>query len=284
MSETPVMIDLMTTDDFWICRTCGVERSDRPELCPICADERQYVVESGQTWTTLAELAADGCHVRVDELEPGLHALRGDPGVGIGQESKVVVTPHGNLLWDPLGYLDDEAVEAVRSLGGVVAIAASHPHMFGVQVEWSRRLGGVPVLVAEADASWVGRPDDVVETWSGTREIVPGLTLHQVGGHFPGSGVVHWAGTEDGKGALLSGDTVFVNADRKSVTFMRSYPNHLPLSAAVVERIAARLEPLAFDRIYHNFHGRIAADGHDVLRRSADRYAAWVRGDHDDLT
>jgi hypothetical protein len=51
-----------------------------------------------------------------------------------------------------------------------------------------------------------------------------------------------------------------------------------------VERIAARLEPLAFDRIYHNFHGRIAADGHDVLRRSADRYAAWVRGDHDDLT
>ncbi|MGC5165552.1 hydrolase [Luteimicrobium sp. DT211] len=274
----------MTTDDFWICRTCGVERADRPELCPICADERQYVVESGQTWTTLAELAADGCRVRVDELEPGLHALRGDPGVGIEQESKVVVTPHGNLLWDPLGYLDDEAVAAVRGLGEVVAIASSHPHMFGVQVEWSRRLGGVPVLVAEADASWVGRPDDAIETWSGSREVVPGLTLHQVGGHFPGSGVVHWAGTADGKGALLSGDTVFVNADRKSVTFMRSYPNHLPLSAAVVERIASRLEPLGFDRIYHNFHGRIAADGHGVLRRSADRYAAWVRGDHDDLT
>jgi hypothetical protein len=274
----------MTAEDFWICRTCGVEHADRPDVCAICADERQWVPEAGQAWTTLAELAAEGSRVRVDELEPGLHALRGDPGVGIGQESKVVVTPHGNLLWDPLGYLDDQAVEAVRALGDVVAVAASHPHMFGVQVEWSRRLGGVPVLVAAADASWVGRPDDAIETWSGEHEVVPGVTLVQVGGHFPGSGVVHWTGTEDGKGALLSGDTVFVNPDRTSVSFMRSYPNRIPLSAAVVERIADRLDPLEFDRIYHNFHGRIASDGRGVLRRSADRHAGWARGDFDHLT
>ena len=274
----------MTSDDFWICRTCGVEHADRPDVCAVCADDRQWVPESGQAWTTLAELAADGCHVRVDELEPGLHALRGEPGVGIGQESKVVVTPHGNLLWDPLGYVDDDAVAAVRALGDVVAIAASHPHMFGVQVEWSRRLGGVPVLVSAADASWVGRPDDAIETWAGEREVVPGVTLVQVGGHFPGSGVVHWDGAADGNGVLLSGDTVFVNPDRTSVSFMRSYPNRIPLSAAVVERIAARLESLEFGRIYHNFHGRIAADGRGVLRRSADRHAAWVRGDFDHLT
>lgn len=269
---------------WWICRTCGVEHAERTEVCAICADERQWVPASGQAWTTLDELAAAGSRVVVDELEPGLHALRGDPGVGIGQETKLVVTPAGNLLWDPLGYLDDDAVARVRALGEVVAVAASHPHMFGAQVEWSRRLGGVPVLVSAADAGWVQRPDAVVETWSGSREVVPGVTLHQVGGHFPGSAVVHWSAGAEGRGVLLSGDTVFVNADRASVAFMRSYPNYLPLSGPVALRVAARLGELAFDRIYHNFHGRIEADAKAVLRRSARRHAAWARGDHDDLT
>lgn len=46
----------------------------------------------------------------------------------------------------------DDAVARVRELGGVAYVAASHPHMFGVQVEWSRAFGGVPVLVSAADA------------------------------------------------------------------------------------------------------------------------------------
>src|SRR3712207_7034738 len=46
-------------------------------------------------------------------------------------------TPSGNLLWDPIGFLDDDVVARVRELGGAAAIVASHPHMFGVQVERS---------------------------------------------------------------------------------------------------------------------------------------------------
>jgi len=188
------------------------------------------------------------------------------------------------LLWDPVGYLDDEAVRRVRALGEVVAVVASHPHMFGVQVEWSRALGGVPVLVAEADAGWVARPDPVVETWSGDREILPGVTLSQPGGHFPGSAVVHWAAGAERRGVLLSGDTIFANPDRTSVSFMRSYPNRIPLSATVVDRVATHVERFAFDRLYNNFEGVIPADARAVVRRSADRHAAWVRGDFDHLT
>ena len=83
---------------------------------------------------------------------------------------------------------------------------------------------------------------------------------------------------------LLSGDTVFANPDRRSVAFMRSYPNHLPLSAAVVERVARALEEFEFDRLYGNFAIRIDADARAVVRRSADRHIAWVRGDFDHLT
>jgi hypothetical protein len=109
--------------------------------------------------------------------------------------------------------------------------------------------GGVPVLVAEADRRWLGRNDPIIEYWSGRQTIAEGLTLHQTGGHFPGSAVVHWAAGAGGRGVLLSGDSVFPNPDRRSTAFMRSYPNHLPLSGAVALRIAAQLGELEFDRI-----------------------------------
>lgn len=270
---------------FWICRTCGVEHTDRPEVCALCADERQWVPAEGQLWTTLEELAAEGAAVEVSQLEPDLFALTVQPPIiGIGQQAKLVRTPAGNLLWDPVSYLDDAVVETVRSLGDVVAVVASHPHMFGVQVEWSRRLGDVPVLVSEADAGWLARTGPVVETWKEDREILPGVTLTQPGGHFPGSAVVHWAAGAEGRGVLLSGDTIFANPDRTSVSFMRSYPNRIPLSGAVTVRVAEHVARFGFDRLYNNLGGVIETDAREVVLRSAQRHAAWTRGDFDHLT
>jgi len=272
------------TVSFWICETCAVEHSERVEVCAICADERQWVPADGQHWTTLEELSAAGYKVTVKEVEPGLHGMTSEPGAGIGQQSMIVRTAEGNLLWDPIGYLDDDAVARVRELGDVAAIIASHPHMYGVQVEWSRRLGDVPVYVSEADRAWVARQDPVVRTWSGTLDLLPGVTLIQPGGHFPGSAVVHWAEGAEGKGVILAGDTVFANPDRTSVSFMRSYPNRIPLSGAVVDRVAKALDVFSYDRLYGNFGASIPTDARAVVRRSADRHAAWARGDYDHLT
>ncbi|MCO1655128.1 hydrolase [Pseudonocardia humida] len=269
---------------FPVCATCAVEHAERIDVCRICADERQWVPADGQVWTTLAELAASGREARVAELEPDLHGITTAPSVGIGQTALLVGTPAGNLLWDPIGYLDDGLVEQVRGFGEVVAIAASHPHMFGVQVEWSRALGGPPVLVAEADREWIARPDPVIRTWSGRTEIAPGLALVQIGGHFPGSAVAHWAAGAGGKGVLLAGDTIMACPDRTWVSFQRSYPNRIPLSAAVVDRVAKAVEGLEFDRLYSNFGNQVPTDAHAAVRRSADRYIGWVRGDFDHLT
>jgi hypothetical protein len=72
----------------WICRTCGVEHpgstSPPAHACRICADERQYVPEAGQVWTTLDELAIDGHRLVHEELEPGIHRLNREPEFGIG--------------------------------------------------------------------------------------------------------------------------------------------------------------------------------------------------------
>jgi hypothetical protein len=269
---------------MWVCETCGVEHAEAAGVCVICADERQWVPESGQKWATLEELAKAGRRVDITGLEPDLYGITVKPKVGIGQQTHLVCTPAGNLLWDPVGYLDEDAVDQVRELGEVVAIAASHPHMFGVQVEWSKALGGVPVLVSEADVDWVRRRDQAVKTWTGRYQVGRGLTLHQIGGHFPGSSVVHWAAGAGGKGVLLVSDTIHANPDRATVTFLRSYPNRIPLSPPVVQRITRAVTQLPFDRLYDNFGRTIEAGAAEAVSRSADRYCGWARGDFDRLT
>ncbi|MFI9507767.1 MBL fold metallo-hydrolase [Nocardia sp. NPDC052566] len=267
-----------------ICSTCAVEHEESATICRICADDRQWVPAEGQLWSTLDELAASGHRVEVREIEPDLFGLTVEPEFGIGQQSHLVRTPAGNLLWDVQGYVDEEAARRVLALGEVVAIAPSHPHHFGLQVEWSKALGGVPVLVAESDMEWIARPDPVIRPWSGRLDLLPGVTLRQVGGHFPGSGAVHWSAGAGGKGVLFSADTIHTNPDRKSVTFMRSYPNRIPLSAAVVDRIAKTIGEFEFDRLYDNFGHAIDTDADAIVRRSADRYIGWVSGEFDHLT
>jgi hypothetical protein len=96
--------------------------------------------------------------------------------------------------------------------------------------------------------------------------------------------VVHWEAGAQGRGVLLAGDTLYVNPDGRTVAFMRSYVNLYPLSAAVVQRIAAAATALEFDRLYSNTGGTIEAGARDAVARSAARHVTWVRGGHDHLT
>lgn len=265
------------------CATCGVENDRDVEVCAICADERQYLPAGGQRWTTLAERASEGCRVEVTELETDLYGLTARPRADIGQTALLVRTTAGNLLWDVPGYLDVEAVVAVQRLGGVAAIMASHPHMYGVQLEWARAFGA-PVWISAKDRQWVRRDGPELREWSEPFDVLPGITATQPGGHFPGSAVALWQAGAGGRGVLLSGDTIAAVPAAGWVTFMRSYPNRIPLSAAVVARVAAAVSTLAFDRLYDNFGGIVPTDAAAAVRRSAERYISWVRGDHDDDT
>ncbi|MGH9120308.1 MAG: MBL fold metallo-hydrolase [Acidimicrobiales bacterium] len=277
----------MTVDDDAqpICATCGVQYGSDifdPDHCRICDDERQYVGWEGQRWTSLSELRLDHRN-RVDEEGPGLWGIGTVPGFAIGQRALLVERANknanqGNVLWDCISLVDDETVDFVNGRGGIVAIAISHPHYYGVLVEWSRALGGVPVYVHEHDREWITRPDPCVELWSGdTLELGPGLTLIHCGIHFAGGTVLHWADGDDGAGALLSGDILQVVMDRRWVSFMRSYPNLIPEHPATIERALRLIEPFAFRRIYGAWWGRIVDDdGPAVVTRSARRYLQWV--------
>ena len=258
-----------------ICVTCGTQFAETPEppaRCPICDDERQYVGWQGQQWTTLERLRTD--HHNVFKLEePGLTGIGTEPGFAIGQRALLIQTPDGNVLWDCVSLVDEATVAAVRALGGLKAIAISHPHFYSAMVEWSRAFD-VPVYLHAANRAWVMRPDPAVLFWEGETQPLPGgLTLVRCGGHFAGSATLHWPGGAEGRGALLTGDTIYLVSDRRYVSFMRSFPNLIPLPASAVQRIVDAVEPFAFDRLYSAWFDRVlAADAKAAVRRSAQRY------------
>ncbi len=240
--------------------------------------------DSGQRWTSLDELAAEGHRTAWAEVEPGVTELTVTPSVGIGHRGLLVSTPAGAVLWDPPGFLDDAAVDLVRSLGGLAAITRSHPHLCGVLAEWSARLpgpdgAGAPMWLPRRDERWVLRPGDAVRFWDDRAELAPGVTLVRCGGHFAGSAVLHVASAAEGRGALLVGDTLMVLPDHRRVSFMRSYPMLLPLPERYLDRLLAALEPLPYDRIHGGWSGvSIESGARDVVARSADLYRAWLTG------
>jgi hypothetical protein len=72
-----------------------------------------------------------------------------------------------------------------------------------------------------------------------------------------------------GRGIVCAGDILTMTTDRKWLSFMRSYPNFIPLSAHAVEHIGAVLKRFAFESIYgHYFDRVIANDAKTVLERS----------------
>jgi hypothetical protein len=267
----------------FICITCGTQYSESPlppERCTICEDERQYVPREGQHWTTLTDLRASHRN-QLDVEAPELISIATEPKFAIGQRALHVRTPEGNVLWDCLSLIDDRTVGAVQALGGVSALAISHPHYYSSMVEWSRELGDVPIYLHAADGEWVMRPHPAIVFWQGqTHQLVPGLTLIHCGGHFAGGTVLHWAGGAGGKGALLSGDIIQVGQDRKTVSFMYSYPNYIPLARGDVRQIVDAVEPFGFDQIYGAWFGQnIMRGAKEALRYSANRYIAAITGD-----
>jgi len=265
----------------FICTTCGTQFTPSgapPAQCTICEEERQYVPPSGQSWITPERLAARNAN-SFRQHEPGLLGVGTVPTFAIGQRAILVSTPAGNVLWDCISLLDDATIAMIKGLGGLKGIAISHPHFYATMVDWSRAFD-CPVHLHAADRQWVMRPDPAIKFWEGdTLPLLPGVTLIRGGGHFPGGTMLHVAQGAGGRGALLSADIATVTPDRKFLSFMRSYPNLIPLSAREVEGIAASVKPFAFEAIYGHFFDRvIAADAKQIFARAVARYLAAIAG------
>lgn len=250
--------------------------AEPPLHCPICEDERQFVRHGGQEWTTLKPLAARHRN-RFEEEAPRLLGIGTEPEFAIGQRALLLQSPAGNLLWDCIALLDEKTISEVNARGGIRAIAISHPHYYTTMIEWAKRFDA-QIFLHSADREWVMRKSPRIQFWEGTTlPLWDDLTLINCGGHFEGGTVLHWPTAADGKGALLAGDIIQVVQDRRYVSFMRSYPNLIPLGSPAITRILETIEPFSFDQVYGAWwQASVLWGAKNSVRRSAERYLRWI--------
>jgi hypothetical protein len=218
------------------------------------------------------------CRNAFRRYEPGLYGIETFPHFAIGQRALLICGEEGNVLWDCLSFLDEATVDLVKALGGLQAIAISHPHFYALMMDWSDAFGGVPIYLHEADQAFVMHPGEAIRFWSGESwDLSSGLCLVRVGGHFEGSTVLVWAQGASGAGALLTGDSLAVSPGGKSVSALRSFPNQIPLSPSSIRRIWNRLEPCRFDRIYGGFWDSVVPHtAKEIVEKSLKGYLVAV--------
>ena len=257
-----------------ICTACGTQYpsvSTDGAVCPICNDDRQYVPETGQSWTNLDELQRQYSVVAY-QLNSHLYELKTVPAFAIGQRALLVLAPGGNILWDCLALLNEPIIELIRSKGGLKAIAFSHPHYYTTINEWAQ-VFDCPVYIHQLDETWIYNRGEQISLWEGReKELWDGITLINVGGHFPGSSILQVPFLSR-EGAILCGDTFYVSPSKRHAAVMYSYPNRIPLPVGEVERIRAQMLTVQFDTLYGFYdYQNIYGNAKELIVRSLGRY------------
>lgn len=257
------------------CVACGTKfptGRELPTLCPICEDDRQYVPNGVQAWTSSEKLAKDH-HVEIRELKEDLYELKVSPEFAIGQRALLVLAPDGNILWDCIPLLETASIEFIVSKGGLKAIALSHPHFYSNMNDWASKFD-CPIYIHAADEKWIVNNGERIELWTGSEKpLWNGVKIHNIGGHFPGSSILHVPFLSPA-GAILCGDTFVVSPSKKHLAVMHSYPNKIPLPVSEVERVRSQMKPIDFDTLYawHDMQ-TIETDAKAILQTSLARYS-----------
>lgn len=100
-----------------ICKACGTEYDSREiknNHCKICDDDRQYIPEGGQAWTTEDELLKSRS-VQIKSIYTNLYELTILPSFAIGQRAFLIISENGNILWDCIPLLDESAIAFIDS-------------------------------------------------------------------------------------------------------------------------------------------------------------------------
>ena len=236
-----------------------------PTTCPVCLDFRHTPPEDGPLrFLTRAEVVAAGHRCTWAEDANGVVTLRNEPRLGtIGPNGYLVPHPEGgSVVFEATGWYSEAALGFIAARGPVRVLAASHPHSYGALWQLQERFPDAAVVVQTADLPWTGafratRPFDE------RLELVPGLTLHHVGGHFPGQAALHWAKANESNGdggILFAGDMVKFHFDMagpgapEGISTHKAFNRRVPMSHMEVRRYREVVAGLpAFGQVYTTF-------------------------------
>jgi glyoxylase-like metal-dependent hydrolase (beta-lactamase superfamily II) len=258
-----------------ICTACGTQYQQTlaaKAACPICLDDRQAVPEKGQSWTNL-QVLSDDYGVIIKKLNDSLYELKMAPSFAIGQRALLVITPTGNILWDCIALINEPTIEFIKSKGSLKAIAFSHPHYYTTMNEWAG-IFNCPIYIHQKDEQWIFNKGEHVSLWSEVeKELWDGIRLINIGGHFPGSSILHVPFLSI-EGTILCGDTFYISPSKKHAAVMYSYPNRIPLPLQEVQRIKKQVLNIRFDTI-HGFYDyqNIYFTAKQIIEQSLEKYS-----------
>ncbi len=178
--------------------------------------------------------------------------------------------------------IDEATIARVNDLGGLRAIAISHPHYYTTMIEWSRAFDNVPILLHEADRPWVMRPDSCIEYWSGGRRDSSRAradSLERALRRVSSLSLACGCGGPRRSTRAAINRRSHESRDRQLYVELSEL---LPLGSTAVQQIVASLEPLAYDRLYGAFaargHGVVKQNAKQIVARSAVRVLELMRG------
>jgi hypothetical protein len=256
-----------------ICTACGTQfpENSNIEICSICAEERQYLPEQGQSWTTHQTLLATHKN-KIVKINEKLFEIKIEPNFAIGQRAILVISKSGNVLWDCIPLLDANTINFINEKGGLKAIAFSHPHYYSNMNDWAE-VFNCPIYIHKKDQEYISFKGENITLWEGDEiDLIDKIKIHNIGGHFEGSSVLVIS-TMSKLGTMLTGDTMYLSPTKKHFAIMYSYPNRIPLPISEIKRIKNRFENISFDSIYGFYsYQNLTENAKEILKKSLERY------------
>lgn len=269
-----------------ICITCGTQFSGNvstPEICPICIDDRQHVPPCGQKWISRDDLKKN-YQVSLQSM-PGLsggqsapatsvYRLKVDPHFALNNRAILIKSKSGNILWDCIPVLDEAAIDSIKSMGGLKAIAISHPHYYSNMNDWAAAFD-CPIYVHHLDAEWVMDKGPHINYWQGDElSFFDGIRMIHTGGHFRGSCVLQVPDLS-ASGTIFCGDSLYIARSKKHTAVMYSYPNQIILPRADFAAFEKRMSAIQFDSLIGAFdHQELSGNARTIYESSMQGYKA----------
>jgi len=157
-------------------------------------------------------------------------------------------------------------------MGGLKAIAFSHPHYYSNMSEWAQTFN-CPVYIHEFDEQWISYKSEFIRLWNGDFKLLrDGINIIHIGGHFPGSCVLRLP-TAGGKGTIFCGDTFYIAPSKRHIAVMHSYPNQILLPKDDFITVYKRSAGLEFDILLGAFERQnLTENAQLIFTNSMKRY------------
>lgn len=198
-----------------------------PVFCKNCMDVRNALPDEDFTYIHINE-ARKTYTTKWREVLPGLWDFYTEPQLGLGSHGWLIIREAGNIAFEAAPHYSREAIDKIKSLGGIRILAASHPHGYGAL--WELQEAFDPTLIIHKNdlehtkAFRVNHPIDDFE------ELDRNHIMIRLGGHYDGQTALFDAE----KKLLFAGDALKIEFDASgepvALSCHKGFHYHIPLT------------------------------------------------------